>query len=179
MNSKSGLILTLCMALFLTACGPKKTPEAPVAVDDGADATNGLGYDPETGNQWGIPGFTQGDLDRLGFTENPLNFRVVYFEYNSSSVNERSRAIIAAHAHSLNQTGGAQVSLEGHADERGTRDYNLALGERRAQEVSRLMQAGGAGSSSIQTISYGEERPADTGHNDAAWQKNRRVAINY
>ena len=177
MNSKSGLILTLCMALFLTACASKKK-EAPVAVEDGANTTDSA-YDSSTSNPWGVPGYSEDELRALGITENPLNYKVVYFEYNSSTVDERSRIIIDAHARNLNATGGAQVSLEGHADERGTRDYNLALGERRAQEVSRLMQAGGAGSSSIQTISYGEERPADTGHNDAAWQKNRRVAINY
>ena len=177
MNSKSGLILTLCMALFLTACASK--PKAPVAVDDGSTNTSVDSYDPSTSNPWDIDGYSEDELRALGITENPLNYKVVYFEYNSSNVDERSRIIIGAHASNLQRTGGAQVTLEGHADERGTRDYNLALGERRAQEVSRLMKAGGAENSTIQTISYGEERPVDSGHNDTAWQKNRRVAIDY
>ena len=127
---------------------------------------------------WGVPGYSEDQLRALGITENPLNYKIVYFQYNSSSVDERSRIIIDAHARNLGRNGGAQVGLEGHADERGTRDYNLALGERRAQEVGRLLNAGGA-SSTIQTISYGEERPVDPGHNESAWQQNRRVAINY
>ena len=176
MNSKSGLILTLLMALFLTACAKK--PKAPVAIDDGSSNTSEEAYDPSTSNPWGVPGYSEDELRALGITENPLNYRVVYFEYNSSKVDTRSEIIINAHARNLSQTGSAQVALEGHADERGTRDYNLALGERRAQEVSRLLAAGGA-NSNVQTISYGEERPVDTGHNESAWKQNRRVAINY
>ena len=177
MNSKSGLILTLLMALFLTACGGKKKDV--VAVEDaGANTSGAESYDPSTGNPWGVPGYSEDQLRALGITENPLNYKIVYFQYNSSSVDERSRIIIDAHARNLGRNGGAQVGLEGHADERGTRDYNLALGERRAQEVGRLLNAGGA-SSTVQTISYGEERPVDPGHNESAWQQNRRVAINY
>ena len=99
----------------------------------------------------------------------------MYFEYNSSSIDERSRIIVGAHARAV---GGASVSLAGHADERGTRDFNLALGERRAQTVADLMSAEGA-SGSIQTISYGEERPVDPAHTDFAWKQNRRVEISY
>jgi len=166
------------MAVFLTACAGKKK-DAPVAVEDAGGNTSGAeNYDSSTGNPWGVPGYSEDQLRALGITENPLNYKIVYFQYNSSSVNERSRIIIDAHARNLGRNGGAQVGLEGHADERGTRDYNLALGERRAQEVGRLLNAGGA-SSTVQTISYGEERPVDSGHNESAWQQNRRVAINY
>ncbi|MCL4132640.1 UNVERIFIED_CONTAM: hypothetical protein GTU68_035859 [Idotea baltica] len=110
---------------------------------------------------------------------NPLDYKTLYFEYNSTAIDERSRIIASAHAKSLAQKGGSNVSLEGHADERGTRDYNLALGERRGQAVAQLMSAVGAGNSSLQTISYGEERPANSAHNEAAWQENRRVEISY
>ena len=103
----------------------------------------------------------------------------MYFEYNSTSIDERSRIIIGAHARHLASIGGSRVTLEGHADERGTRDYNLALGERRGQAVAQLLGTEGAGNSSVQTISYGEERPANTAHNEAAWQENRRVQIAY
>ena len=92
-------------------------------------------------------------------------------------MDEKSKVIASAHARYLRARGNVRVTLEGHADERGTRDYNLALGERRAQTVSRLMKADGAGS--INTISYGEERPVSTAHNDSAWSQNRRVVISY
>jgi len=178
MNSKSGLILTLLTALFLTACAKNKPDVVAVPEGDGAN-TAADAYDPSTSNPWGVPGYSENDLRNLfNITQNPLNYRVVLFEYNSSRVDERSEIIINAHARHLSQTGGTQVTLEGHADERGTRDFNLALGERRAQEVSRLLTAGGAGSG-VQTISYGEERPVDTGHSESAWSQNRRVAINY
>jgi len=116
--------------------------------------------------------------DRFGINGDPLNYTVLYFEYNSSAIDERSKIIATRHAQHLGQNGGTRVNLEGHADERGTRDYNLALGERRAQSVAQLMNAAGA-SSTIETISYGEERPVDAAHTEAAWKANRRVEIKY
>jgi len=103
---------------------------------------------------------------------------VVYFEYNSTAIDRRSQVILLAHSLYLAQNSGTRVSLEGHADERGTRDYNLALGERRANVASDFLGAQGARSNN-QTISYGEERPVDTAHTEGAWQKNRRVEIKY
>ncbi len=176
MNRKFGLILTVLMALFLTACASKKKDV--VAVEEDTSTQQADAFDPSTSNPWGIPGYSMDDLRALGITENPLNYKVVYFEYNSSQIDERSGIIVDAHARNLNSRGGAQVALEGHADERGTRDYNLALGERRAQQVSQRMNANGA-NSSIQTISYGEERPVDSGHNESSWSQNRRVEIKY
>ena len=102
----------------------------------------------------------------------------MYFQYNSTAVDRRSKWILKAHALYLSKRSGTRVSLEGHADERGTRDYNLALGERRAKVVADVLAAEGSASQN-QTISYGEERPADTSHTESAWQKNRRVEIKY
>ena len=176
MNRKSGLLLTLMLALTVSACGKKKgqeavdttTTTAPTANIDDGSASNafGSGYSAEE------------LLSRFGIEGDPLNYKILYFEYNSSTIDERSRIIATRHAQYLGQSGGARVNLEGHADERGTRDYNLALGERRAQTVAGLMNSEGA-SSAIQTISYGEERPAENAHNEAAWQLNRRVEIKY
>ena len=172
MNRKIGLILTVSLALFLSACAKKEKPVETPPVDT---QSNALVVD---NNAFGT-GLSVEDLARLGIDGNPLNYTTVYFEYNSSAIDQRSEVIADAHARELNRRGGAQVSLQGHADERGTRDYNLALGERRAQTVANRMNSVGAGGSSIQTISYGEERPADSAHNEAAWQKNRRVEISY
>ena len=172
MNRKIGLILTLSLALALSACAKK---EKPVVEAPPVDTTSGQAVD---NNAFGT-GLSAEDLARLGIMGNPLNYKTLYFEYNSSAIDQRSEIIAAAHARELNRRGGAKVSLEGHADERGSRDYNLALGERRAQSVANLMNSIGAGGSTIQNISYGEERPVDQAHNEAAWQKNRRVEISY
>jgi len=174
MNRKLGLPLTILMALVLTACAPKSKPtnteEQPVSVEPTVDTSN----QPAFGTQ-----YTLSELEnRFGIVGDPLNYTVLYFQYNSSAIDERSRIIANRHAQHLGQTGGTRVNLEGHADERGTRDFNLALGERRAQTVSQLMNTAGA-NSTIQTISYGEERPVDGAHTEAAWQANRRVEIKY
>ena len=90
-----------------------------------------------------------------------------------------AQPVIEAHAAYLSEHAGASVTLEGHADERGSREYNIGLGEKRALAVRRLMSLLGATGPQIRTISYGEERPADAGHEESAWQLNRRVEIVY
>ncbi len=108
-----------------------------------------------------------------------LSKRTVYFEFNSSALDSESRAVVEAHAAHLAANAKTKLSLEGHADERGTREYNLGLGERRAQSVERVMRALGVGADRVKTVSYGEEKPAAPGHDEAAWSKNRRVEIIY
>ena len=103
----------------------------------------------------------------------------VYFALDSSAVDQGSRNIIKAHAAYLADNPRIKVTLEGHCDERGTREYNLALGERRAQSVSRLMTALGISSRRTTNTSYGEEKPVALGHNESAWRLNRRVEIIY
>ena len=109
----------------------------------------------------------------------PLGTRTIYFEYDSSDVPTSAQPIIDAHSRYLSEHAGASITLEGHADERGSREYNIGLGEKRALAVRRLMTLLGATSPQIRTISYGEERPADAGHEESAWQLNRRVEIVY
>ncbi len=108
-----------------------------------------------------------------------LSKRVVYFEFDSSDVTAEARDIISAHAQNLAQNSSLSVVLEGHADERGTREYNVALGERRAKAVQQLLVVQGVKASQIQVISFGEERPAAMGHDESAWSLNRRVEILY
>ena len=176
MNRKSGLILTVLMALVLTACAPKKN--APVVIDDTTTNTGPVGDSRDALGAFGLSNYSIADLERLGINGDPLNYTTLYFQYNSSNMDEKSTVIATRHAQHLGQQGGAQVTLEGHADERGTRDYNLALGERRAQQVSQVMNSVSS-ASTIQTISYGEERPAETAHNESSWAANRRVEIKY
>ena len=109
----------------------------------------------------------------------PLGTHTIYFEFDSSDVPASAQPIIEAHATYLSGHAGASITLEGHADERGSREYNIGLGEKRALAVRRLMSLLGATAPQIRTISYGEERPADAGHEESAWQLNRRVEIVY
>jgi peptidoglycan-associated lipoprotein len=104
---------------------------------------------------------------------------VFYFDFDNTTIKADSKNALIAHSQYLAANSSASVVLEGHADERGTVEYNLALAERRALSVSRFLQANGAASSQIETVSFGEERPALMGHNDDSWSQNRRVEIKY
>lgn len=115
----------------------------------------------------------------LAEPDSPLSTRVVYFEYDSAKVSDDSLPILEAHGNFIASKGNVSVRLEGHADERGSREYNIALGDRRAQSVRRILLFQGASSDQLDTISYGEEQPAVLGHEDSAWSKNRRVELVY
>ena len=110
--------------------------------------------------------------------EGLLAMRVVYFDFDSSVVHDESMPMLKAHAEYLSGNGNS-ITLEGHADERGTREYNIALGERRADAVRRILMANGVASNQIKIVSYGEERPAVLGHDESAWAKNRRAELMY
>jgi len=101
---------------------------------------------------------------------------VVYFEFDSSALTEAGRAILDKQVALLKKTG-ASVRLEGHTDERGTREYNIALGERRANAVRDYMMVNGIPGSRLESISYGEEKPVSYGSSEVSWSQNRRVEI--
>ena len=109
----------------------------------------------------------------------PLSKRIIYFVYDSSEVQPEYLSVINSHANYLASNKSASVILEGHADERGSPEYNIALGEQRTRAVAKLMKLQGVADSQIQLVSYGEEKPAVTGHDENAWQLNRRVEITY
>lgn len=103
------------------------------------------------------------------------NFERVYFDFDASSLGSDSKAALDANVSLMQAHGDVRVEVQGHADERGTTDYNIALGQRRAQSVVEYMQAKGIAGSRIKTVSYGEERPASSGSNETAWAANRRA----
>jgi peptidoglycan-associated lipoprotein len=103
--------------------------------------------------------------------------QVVYFSYDNNQIAEAFRARLNKIAHTIKQTK-AQIRLEGNTDERGSREYNVALGWRRAKAVEHVLQAAGIEPDQIEVISYGKEKPAQLGHNEQAWSKNRRVEMN-
>ncbi|MGH8582540.1 MAG: peptidoglycan-associated lipoprotein Pal [Gammaproteobacteria bacterium] len=105
--------------------------------------------------------------------------RVIYFDYDSDAIRPAYRKIVEAHAAYMAAHPDAVITLEGHADERGSREYNLALGERRAQAVREQLTLLGGSAAQVRTVSYGEERPANEGHDEQAYAMNRRVEIIY
>jgi peptidoglycan-associated lipoprotein len=170
----NSVLIVAASAVFLAGC------ESTMGSKEGGDAAveerSTSGDSATTTGLSGDRGF-QGHM--LDDPSSPLSKRVVYFEFDSSEISASDRYIIEAHAGYLGSNPSADVTLEGHADERGSREYNVALGERRASAVRRLLGLLGASDSQVNTVSYGEERPVDPGHNESAWAKNRRVEIIY
>lgn len=110
---------------------------------------------------------------------NPLYQRTIYFDYDNAEIRPEYVPILKTHARYLGTNMSTRAILEGHTDERGTREYNLALGDQRADAVRRYLVADGVPPNQLSTLSYGEERPAQPGHNEQAWRLNRRVIIQY
>lgn len=138
----------------------------------------GAGAGAETGGAGG-PGGAGGAAIGAGARADLLAKRVVYFDFDSSNIDDESRQIIEAHAAHLAANPALKVKLAGHCDERGTREYNLALGERRAQSVEKLMRVLGVSSARLSNVTYGEEKPVCAEHNESCWRQNRRVEIGY
>lgn len=109
----------------------------------------------------------------------PLSKRLIYFDYDSSAIKEEYRDIVQAHAEFLRASKDAKSVLQGHTDERGSRDYNLALGQRRAESVQQALVLLGVEAGKLEAVSLGEEKPVKEGHDEESWSKNRRVEIYY
>ena len=108
-----------------------------------------------------------------------LSKNIVYFDFDRNDIKDEFKDIITAHANYLASNPSAKMTLEGHADERGTREYNIGLGDRRANAVRQLLVLQGASSSQVDSISYGEERPMASGHDESSWEQNRRAELVY
>jgi peptidoglycan-associated lipoprotein len=168
------VVLLLVGACVLSACASKQ----PKSAESGAP---GMALPGAEGAGAGNANASGGgsDDEAAGPQAGLLAKRTVYFDFDSSEIKGEGTDIVAAHAKYLASNPGTRVRLEGHTDERGSREYNIGLGERRAQAVRRALLLQGAADAQISTVSYGEERPAVPGHDEAAWAKNRRVEIVY
>ena len=171
MKSAWRLILALMITLALAAC--QTTPDEPEPTPEPeppkTDVDTSAAPDPHD--------YT--DSRNFDNPESLLSKRVIYFDYDKSTVRPEYRGIVSAHAAYAAANSSARVTLEGHADERGTREYNLGLGERRGNSVSGLMSAQGSRGSQLTVVSYGEERPTCRVSDDECWSQNRRVEIVY
>lgn len=167
---KVGLIISL---FALAACS--STSET----DEGADSGSSSSASSNSGNSASSrPGSGSGNLTQEEIrAQNALRQTVFYFDFDIAEFRAADRDTLTYHARDLASNPNKRVRLEGHADERGTREYNLALGERRANGILNYLIVNGASRSQIEVVSYGEERPAQSGQTEAAYGRNRRVEI--
>jgi len=171
------LVIVMSAAVLLAGCPsqPKRDgdePAAPVGNTNGGVSTGGVATvdaDRASGSSRGA----------VGPDSALASQRVIYFDFDSSDIRSEYVDVIAAHGRFLAGNATVRVRLEGHTDERGSREYNIGLAERRAQTVRRALTLQGVQESQIATVSYGEERPAAAGSDENAWSKNRRVEIVY
>lgn len=167
------LIFVGLAALLAAGCATTDIPDPDAEngsmVDDGGFAdTDGMNGD-------GI-GVGEEFDDTMGMDELTM---IIYFDFDQSELRPEYSDVLQRHASRLSNDGRAQIRLEGHADERGSREYNIGLGERRSQSVRRLLLIQGASTDQISTVSFGEERPAAFGSDESAYEQNRRVEIAY
>lgn len=170
--------LALALAGLLAGCSSTKLDEAPVesrnVPDDG-----GAGKPGAAGSGAAQSGVTTVDLNKgaAGAAAGLLAQRTVYFDFDSFVVKDEFRPMLEAHAKVLSANRSKRMTLEGHTDERGGREYNLALGQKRADAVLRTLVLLGVQDAQLEAVSFGEERPAVQGSDEAAWAKNRRVEL--
>jgi peptidoglycan-associated lipoprotein len=167
----------LGLAIHAAACA-SETPKSEAPVTEGGKATA-----PSTSQGTGSTSSPAQSADVQGNPlhdpNNVLSKRSVYFDFDSNVVKDEFRPLVQAHARYMVEHRDSRVRIEGNCDERGSREYNLALGQRRAEAVKKIMTVLGAPDARIETISYGEEKPVAMGHDESSWAKNRRADIKY
>jgi peptidoglycan-associated lipoprotein len=170
------IVLALVFAVGVAACGGgASVKDTPVDEQSTSSAETGTA---DSGSATG-ESISEGSTQMVAMAgERPTVMRV-HFEFDSSAIDSESQALIEAHAAYLADNPDVLLGLEGHADERGTREYNLALGERRGQAVRRILRLLGIDGQRLTATSYGEENPIATDHNESAWRLNRRVEFMY
>jgi peptidoglycan-associated lipoprotein len=180
------IFFILVLALSIAACGERIKPDGEEnnylgaegadsgATAGGIDGATGIGGMALEGGK-----LVSYEQNAINDPNNVLSEKIVYFAFDSNTVGDDYIELVKHHGKYLSFNMNASVRLEGHADERGTREYNIALAERRAQAVKQLMLYEGAGNDQVSVISYGEEKPVEFGHDDESMSMNRRVEIIY
>ena len=161
------LVISIVLVNLLAACASEKPKEPVAAAPEPVPVVTAPAPAPAV------------EVDPLNDPANILAKRSVYFPLDVSAVQEADKPVVLAHAKYLSEHPDRKVRVEGNADERGSNEYNLALGQRRADSVKKMLELGGAKASQIDTVSYGEEKPRCTDHNEACWKQNRRSDIKY
>jgi peptidoglycan-associated lipoprotein len=177
-------LLVAIIAAALAGCSTTPTTEAPVEDRGTAGATAPGAGGAQTGGaqSGGVTGSQVGGAQGAAALRDPnsiLSKRSVYFDFDSFVVKDEFKPLVEAHARYLQQNANARMTIQGNTDERGSREYNIALGQKRADAVKRMMLLLGARDNQIETVSFGEERPKNPGHDESAWAENRRDDIVY
>ncbi len=171
---KNVLWILLAAAVFsVTACSKSSTRDDAASTNASTVPSSGA----NTSSQDTGSGITVSPIEEE--QRRLMQQLVVYFDYDQAEIKPEFNAMLAAHGQYLAKNATATVRLEGNTDERGSREYNIGLGERRAQSVRRALMLQGAAANQLTTVSYGEERPAATGSDEEAWRLNRRVELVY
>ncbi len=177
------LTILFILSIGLTACGGDRSTIPTGAAGDASDsaAANGGAGGAGGASTAGIGADGSLDVTRVepGQGDGPLSRLVIYFDYDRSEIRSDFNDMLRAHGAFLSENTDRQVRLEGHADERGSREYNIGLGEQRAQAVRRVLMLQGASTDQLGTVSYGEERPAALGSDENSYSLNRRVELVY
>ncbi len=173
-------LMVAALAVVLAGCGSNVKLDPPIQGSGGADASasNGQGA---TGQGAGQSTVTQVQAGAAGAdAAGPAGVgRVIYFDFDSFAVKPEYQTLVDQHARFMQANRGRNVAVEGHTDERGSREYNLALGQKRAEAVRRALTLMGASDAQIEAVSFGEEKPSVTGSGEEAYARNRRVEIRY
>jgi peptidoglycan-associated lipoprotein len=167
----------LVLAVLAAGCASTEKTQEPAVTDRSTGAAPSTATAPSSTTRPSQPETVGGNP--LRDPNNILSKRSVYFDYDSNAVRDEFRGLVQAHSRYMNDKRDSRVRIEGNCDERGSREYNLALGQRRAEAVKKVMTVLGVGDSRIETTSFGEEKPVATGHDEQAWAQNRRADIKY
>ena len=166
------LVISLVLVNLLAACASNKPAETTAApADSGAQAT--------TAAKTAVASATSTAGDPLNDPASILAKRSVYYPFDVDAVQDADKPVVQAHGKYLATNPNRKVRLEGNCDERGSNEYNLGLGQRRADGVKKMLELSGAKSAQLDSVSYGEEKPRASAHDEAAWSQNRRTDINY
>jgi peptidoglycan-associated lipoprotein len=166
-------MLIVVSGLALAGC-----PKKPNTLPDASNPPESTGAETGRTTDTDVSG-TPSDPNRVLMEQAKQAGTIIYFDYDRAEIKPEFVPIVTAHAKYLNANAANKVRLEGHSDERGSREYNIGLGERRAQAVRRALMLQGVTEAQITTVSYGEERPAQTGSDEESWRLNRRVELVY
>ncbi|MEO5692381.1 MAG: peptidoglycan-associated lipoprotein Pal [Usitatibacter sp.] len=174
---KNAALIVVAVAVALAGCASKETMTDVPVTDKSAGVTPPMPNASASTTRSTTSSTVAGDP--LRDPSNILSKRSVYFDLDSNSVKDEYRGMVQAHSRYLGDKRDSKVRIEGNCDERGSREYNLALGQRRAEAVKKVMTVLGVSEGRIETTSYGEEKPMAQGHDEQAWAQNRRADIKY
>jgi len=173
--NRSLFVLLAATLIGVAGCNRSNTlPE-----DTSGGGGGGGGFSTDGAGSGGGISVSALDAAAAAERERLMSQLVVYFDYDQADIRPEFNGLLQAHGQYLARNANVQLRLEGHADERGSREYNIGLGERRAQAVRRVLMLQGASGTQLTTVSYGEERPAQPGSDEASWRLNRRVELSY